>query len=214
MTPLRPHYASYIFDFDNTLADTSRGYRIAYSVSFREFGLPYDPSRYDEYIRTPLYELFEKYYPGCSCRYRDFAALVMSTYDRNYKNTAELFPDAVRCLRQLAARGARLGIVSNSYEQHIRSILHEEGLERCFSSVVGLERMALEKPNPYGVQLCLREMGAPASSCLLVGDSPNDILAGHNAGVDTALLDRNGVVGPDECGPKYLLASLLDVLLL
>ena len=207
-----PRYSCYIFDFDNTLADTSRGYRIAYSVSFKEFGLPYNPNKYAEYIRTPLYDLFAQYYPGCTCRYRDFASLVLNTYDRTYKDTAEMFPDAVDCLRALAARGARLGIVSNSYEQHIRAILHEFGLEDLFTSIVGLERMAIQKPHPYAVDLCLREMGAPRTSTLLIGDSPNDILAGHNARIATALIDRDGVVGPDECGPDYIMASFRELL--
>jgi phosphoglycolate phosphatase-like HAD superfamily hydrolase len=210
MKTIIPRYTDYIFDFDNTLADTSRGYRLAFSVSFREFGLPYDPAKYDEYIRTPLSQLFEKYCRGCTCRYRDFAAMVMSTYDRNYKDAAEMFPDAVACIKALAFRGARLGIVSNSYEQHIRTILREHGLEDCFVSIVGLERMALQKPNPYGFQLCVREMDAPLNSTLAVGDSPDDIYAARNAGLDTALIDRNGVIGPG-CGPKYLLASLLEV---
>ena len=54
-------FGSYIFDLDNTLLDSRKGYEEAYIAAFREYDIPYDPSMYNEYIRTPLSYTFSKY---------------------------------------------------------------------------------------------------------------------------------------------------------
>ena len=39
------------------------------------------------------------------------------------------------------------------------------------------------KPSPYRVREAVSMLGAELSECAFIGDSPNDVLAGHLAGV-------------------------------
>jgi len=203
-------YGYYLFDMDNTIVDSSMGFEIAYRTAFEEFGMDYDPSRYNEYIATPLDVLFAKYYPGCTCRYRDFASLVISTYDRHYTESVRLFPDAERCIRTLRERGGKIGIVSNSYDQHINGIMRFLGVDDCFDAIVGLETSPVEKPNPYPVRLCMSKLGAIPEDTIMIGDSKNDIFAGSGAGIETALISRCGDYPP--CTPTYRISDLGEIL--
>jgi len=182
----------YIFDLDNTLADSRKGYEEAFIAAFEEFGMPYDPALYDEYVRTPLKMTFSKYRPDSPGRYRDFVSVVIDTYERTCLNGVRLFPDAERCLARLTEAGCGIGIVSNSYTTQITEILERLGVDGIFASVVGQDRVAFPKPDPEPVLLCMSEMGAPPHDSMMVGDSVNDVLAGKGAGLFSVLINRRG----------------------
>ena len=194
-------YGFYIFDLDNTLVDSRKGYEEAFKTAFQEFGIPYDPSLYSEYIRTPLNIIFSRHHPGSPSMYKDFVSAVISTYERTCLNGVELFPDAGRCLRRLSDAGCVLGIVSNSYTAQICEILERLRIVGMFASVVGQDRVAFAKPDPEPVLLCMSEMDAHSPpDCVMVGDSVNDVFAGKGAGLFSVLINRRGETFPcSEC---------------
>ncbi len=196
-------YGHYIFDFDNTLVDSRMGYEEAFIVAFKEYGIPYDPALYNEYVRTPLNLMFSKYYPDSGSRYREFASLITDTYKSTSLNGVGLFPDAERCIERLLEDGRSLGIVSNSYMEQITEIMERIGITDKFASVVGRDRVAFAKPDPEPVLLCLKEMGASRRDSVMVGDSINDVLAGKGAGLSTVLINRYGEdISCDDCDTR------------
>ena len=60
--------------------------------------------------------------------------------------------------------------------------LDELGLSWLAPHTVGFEDVALPKPHPEGVERLLASLGASPERTLVVGDSPADIQAAHNAG--------------------------------
>ena len=204
---MMPSFESYVFDFGNTFADLRAGYESTFSAVFGQFRMSYDPAKVFEYADTPLDQLFADYHTGCTCEFRDFVTMTLASYERNMKTSARLYSDAPACLSRLRACRCRLGIVSRSYEDHIRRILSDFGLEDVFMSIVGQDRAVLQRPHPYSIELCMREMGAEKHSTLLVSSSPLDIETGRNAGIATALLDRDGSIGTS-CGPDFYISSL------
>ena len=119
------------------------------------------------------------------------AALVL--YDTfsdpaNYR----LFDDAVPILDTLAARGVKLGIISN-FERWLRDMLiHFDLLER-FDVVAISGDLELEKPDRRIFEWAMREMGTSPAASLHVGDSPNfDAQPAHDLGMTGVLLDRHG----------------------
>ena len=193
-------YGFYIFDMDNTLVDSRKGYEEAYIAAFEEFGMPYDPSLYNEYIRTPLSMTFSKYCPRSPDRYRDFVSAIAAVYEKTCLNGVRLFPDAERCLDRLSNEGCVFGIVSNSYMAQIEEILRRLRIDDMFASVVGRDRVAFAKPDPEPVLLCMSEMGAFPGDSMMTGDSVNDVLAGKRAGAYSALINRYGEdIQCDEC---------------
>jgi HAD superfamily hydrolase (TIGR01509 family) len=203
-------YGFYLFDLDNTLLDSRKGYEEAFIAAFGEFGMPYDPALYNEYISTPLRMTFSKYCPNSPGAYRGFVSAINRTYERTYLNGVRLFPDAERCIERLHERGCGLGIVSNSFMKQISEILVRLGADGMFSSVIGRDSVTFPKPDPEPVLLCMSEMGASPGDSAMVGDSINDVLAGKNAGLFSVLIDRQGEGPP--CGVCDTVIRSLDEL--
>jgi HAD superfamily hydrolase (TIGR01509 family) len=84
-----------------------------------------------------------------------------------------------------AHRAARpVAIVSNNSELAIRAYLESHGLSRYIGPVIGRayaepDRM---KPHPEPVLRAVSALNVEPQTCVLVGDSPNDIHATRNAG--------------------------------
>ncbi|GGM25128.1 hydrolase [Streptomyces fumigatiscleroticus] len=93
-----------------------------------------------------------------------------------------LLADLVRALRGL---GLPLVIVSNNADGPVREFLGRPGLPARFETVVGRDPRELRhlKPDPYPVDLAVRRLALPPSSCLLVGDQLTDLEAARSAGV-------------------------------
>ena len=87
-------------------------------------------------------------------------------------------------LKTLKANGAKLGIMSNKFEQGVRDV------EQCyfpglFDVSHGESDTIPRKPDPMGLLTCAKEMGLKPEECVYFGDSHGDMLAGNNAGMYT-----------------------------
>ncbi len=93
----------------------------------------------------------------------------------------------------LAARGARLGILTRNTRDNALTTLDNIGLADYFppSAVLGRAESA-PKPAPDGIWQLLGDWRAERTSCVMVGDFRLDLEAGRNAGVATAHIAAAG----------------------
>jgi HAD superfamily hydrolase (TIGR01662 family) len=99
-----------------------------------------------------------------------------------------LYPDALPCLRELKARGLRVGLVGNTSEQ-IEEILRTLGLPVDY--IGSSERWGVEKPSPVFFERVVEEAGVDASRVAYVGDRlDNDVIPAVNAGMTGVFLKR------------------------
>ncbi|MGW3246938.1 HAD family hydrolase [Streptomyces sp. NPDC001070] len=107
--------------------------------------------------------------------------------------SAEITDDAADLMRALRSRGVRLGVVSNNHDEAIRNfLLVNELLEWVDGPIIGRPRDArLMKPNPYMLLEAVRQLDVKPEHCLFVGDSPLDVLASREAGIDFVGYARN-----------------------
>lgn len=103
-----------------------------------------------------------------------------------------------------------LGLVSDNQQEVVEYILRVFGLEERFDTVYGcpftpsgIQRM---KPDPYYLNAALSDLGT--RDALYVGDRACDVEAAANAGIDSALISRNGDPVECETEPTYEIDSL------
>jgi putative hydrolase of the HAD superfamily len=101
-----------------------------------------------------------------------------------------LFDDVRPALDELAARGIKLGVVSN-FEPWLEEILDLQGIGDRFAAVAISGKLGVAKPDPEIFKAALTEAGADPEATVHVGDQPvNDVAAARAVGITPVLIDR------------------------
>ena len=101
-----------------------------------------------------------------------------------------LFDDVRPALDELAARGIKLGVVSN-FEPWLEEILALQGIADRFAAVAISGTLGVAKPDPEIFKAALAEAGADPAATVHVGDQlVNDVAAARAVGITPVLIDR------------------------
>lgn len=122
----------------------------------------------------------------------DHAAIAASVYTTFIASESFApFPDVVPTLDALAARGVRLGILSN-WGRWLRRLLHDHGLADRFEVIVISGEEGTAKPDPVIFRRTLERLGEGAGPHVAyVGDDPHhDIHPARQLGLTPVLVDR------------------------
>ncbi len=122
-----------------------------------------------------------------------------------------LFEDVLPALESLAARGLKLGVISN-FEPWLEEVLRREGVLHLFSALAISGVLGVAKPEPGIFRAALDQAGVAASAAIHVGDQPEiDGAAARAVGITPVLIDRFKRL-PPEAGPRIRsLTELVDL---
>lgn len=101
----------------------------------------------------------------------------------------ELFPDAPEVLKELKDSGKHLALITTSERRMVMPALEKYGITDLFETIItddDIEK-AERKPHPKPLLMALEHMNGTPEQAIMVGDRDKDIVAGQNAGTDTAL---------------------------
>jgi phosphoglycolate phosphatase len=100
----------------------------------------------------------------------------------------------------LAARGLRLGVMTNDTEYAARAHLREAGVEARFDFIAGFDSGFGAKPAAGPLLAFADAVQIDPARVAMVGDSTHDLIAGRAAGMQTIAV-LTGVAGADELAP-------------
>jgi HAD superfamily hydrolase (TIGR01549 family) len=217
-----------LFDVDFTIAKPGpllgpEGYRDA----GRRFGLALDPDRYAEARAAALLDL--AHHPELDhdeevwIRFTEDIVRGMGGEGRDCRRVAEaitagwlhsenfeLYEDVLPVLERLRANGLKIGLVSNTSRDLDAFVRHHAlDVDAWISSGVH----GKVKPSPTIFRAALELLDVEPKAAVMVGDSPDDDVAGAEAvGIRAFLLDREGKHGRDDALPTLLaLPALLGL---
>lgn len=209
-------YKVYLFDFDYTLADSSRGIVMCYRRVLDRHGYT---SPTDDDIRRTIGKTLEDSFALLTGvtdagRLAEFRRQYVKEADGCMTANTVLFPETAGVLRRLKAAGARVGIISTKCRYRIRELLVARGLDDVFDIIVGGEDVSAAKPSPEGVLMALDRLQVSREEVLYVGDSAVDAETARAAGVSFAGV-THGVTTAEELSayPHRLVMDSLESLL-
>lgn len=179
-------YKAFIFDFDLTLADSTKGIYICYKKCLEHFGykIPSDEEIFKTIgntIEDSLAILIGKMPDNVQEMRRYYVSLA----DEYMVRYTEFYPNVLAVLQVLKQAGKKVGIVSTKYRYRIMGSFEIAG-SFPIDEIVGGEDVSVFKPNPKGLNLMLDRLGVSKGETLYVGDSYIDAETAQNAGVDFA----------------------------
>ena len=204
-----------VFDFDYTLADSSKGVVLCVNHALKGFGLPpVDEERIKRTIGLPLEQTFRQLTGRDDPNQeREFVRLYVQRADEIVAGLTTLLPAVPETLRLLKVPGLALGIISNKFRRRIEVIMERENLLDCFDVIVGSEDVVHYKPDPESLLSAIGRLGSSPSSCLYVGDSVTDGETAKRAGVPFVAV-LTGVTTREEherYQPQAILESLAEL---
>jgi len=111
-------------------------------------------------------------------------------HERELAEASTAATGAVELVRELAARGCRLGILTRNARELAHVTLEAIGLADCFpvEHVLGRDEAA-PKPSPVGLLKIAAAWGVAPSELVMVGDYRFDLDCGRAAGARTILVN-------------------------
>lgn len=182
-SPARPLRAV-VFDLDGTLLDSLDDLAAATNRTLAAAGYPtHAPEAYKSFIGDGVTQLVRRATPAEV----DDAAIpalverLRTDYAQNWRNKTKPYAGIEQTLAELAARGLKLGVLSN--KPHDFTLL----MVRYFFPTIGWAAIAggrpgvALKPDPEAARAICEELGVVAEEAALVGDSGMDMAAASRA---------------------------------
>ncbi|MED4224442.1 pyrophosphatase PpaX [Neobacillus cucumis] len=203
-----------LFDLDGTLIDTNELIISTYLYTLEK----YFPSKYTRedvlpFLGPTLHEVFGGMTPDPDrveemvAAYRDYN---LSKHDELVKE----FVGVTETIQTLKERGLKLAVVTTKRLDVTLKGLRLMNLEHFFEVIVAYEHVAKTKPDPEPIFKALEQLNSTPSETMMVGDNFHDILAGKNAGTQTAGVAWS-IKGRDYIAcyePDYILEDMTDLL--
>ncbi len=128
-----------------------------------------------------------------------------------YNQGLQLFP-WVRVVMKELFKNHQLACLTNRHKADAQKYL--QPIQKYFSLIIGCEDVKNLKPDPEGINSILRKTGFPKMHSLMIGDMPDDVKAGKNAGIRTGVVkwglgDWNGLLAQK---PDYKFRNWNDLL--
>ena len=122
-----------------------------------------------------------------------------------------LYDDVAPALRELAARGFVLGLISNSH-RCLTSFQEHFELTGLISTAISSSEHGFMKPHPSIFEAALAQANVTAAESVMVGDSVlHDIEGARRAGMRGVLVHRSESPAPTEAGVPVI-GSLTELL--
>jgi phosphoglycolate phosphatase len=117
-------------------------------------------------------------------------------YEANISVHTAPYPGCIAALDAIAARGAKLAVVTNKRESFSLTLLRDVGLLDRFACVIGGDTTGVAKPSPIPVQTMIERCGG--GSAAFVGDSMFDVAAAKSAGIPAVACSFGFMIQPVE----------------
>ena len=179
-------YTTYLFDFDYTLADSSRGIVTCFRNVLKRHG---HTGISDEAIKRTIGKTLEDSFSILS---GITTPETLAEYKKEYVKEADtymtvntfFFPETVTVLKTLKSQGAQIGIISTKFRFRIREMVDQHFPKDFFDIIIGGEDVKQAKPDPQGIKKALRRLHRRKSETLYIGDSTVDAETAQAAKVD------------------------------
>jgi phosphoglycolate phosphatase len=188
ITPVR----ALIFDLDGTLIDSQRDLIHSVNAMLREVGRQELPEpTISGYIGHGAPQLVSRALGGSASEEEHQRALqfFLGYYEEHKMDNTCAYPGVAETLEQLRRKGLPMAILTNKPARISVRILDALGLAGYFRAIYGGNSFETKKPDPFGANTILEELGAAPRSAMVIGDSEVDIQTARNAGTQAAAVN-------------------------
>lgn len=209
-------YKAIIFDFDLTLADSSKGIVICFKHTLKEFGYPISSD--EEIVKTiglPLTDGFDVLTGITHNPQREqMKDVYVSKANEEMTRNTFLYPDTKKLLTYLHENEIKVGIVSSKLRFRLIESLEHLNCKELVNLIIGLDDVSEPKPSAEGILKASELFGVALDDILYVGDNYIDAQTAENAKVDFCAVTTGTTTKEEftEYNHKFIVNSLGELL--
>jgi HAD superfamily hydrolase (TIGR01509 family) len=170
-----------LFDWDGTLFDSASAGFTAFQRTFADLGITFTREIYEACYSPNWYAMYETLSLPKD-RWKMADELWLEHYG---EQPPRLVEKAGETIHALGERGYRLGIVTSGTERRVTREIQQLSLSSTFEALICNEHIVNKKPHPEGLEKAMQLLGIATDTCSYVGDAPEDVRMGKNAGMLT-----------------------------
>ena len=210
-------YRAILFDLDGTLVDSAQDICEAANLALRERHLPtLSAIVVRGMIGDGLPKLAERALHAAGGQSGTVAPFYGARFRLLRETRCGFYEGPSRCaprLRELHAKGIKLGVVTNKPTVAARSILKELQILDMLGAVVGGDSSLPRKPDPAQVLEAIKLLAIEPGNVMMVGDSAHDIDAARAAGIASVAVTYGYYRSdPSTFGADHLIDSFQELL--
>jgi HAD superfamily hydrolase (TIGR01509 family) len=202
------------FDCDGTIADTESLSERAWGEALAGHGYRAEAADFALMVGRPYaanWAYFsERVELGDAQAFRsEVRRVFLELFDKGL----EVYPDTVGVMRELAALGVPVVVVSSSTHDHVARVLERSGITALVRDVVASGDTVAEKPDPAPYLEACRRLAVPPAHTSAVEDTVTGASSAHRAGLRTvAVRRRHATPGLVDVAHAVVERLTLDVL--
>ena len=177
-----------IFDLDGTLLDTIADLAESANHALKQLGYPTrDVEKIRTFVGNGVNKLLFRALPNEEKTEENMMRMrthFVPYYDAHNADLSAPYPGIVALLEELQAKGLRMAVASNKYQEATVKLVKHYFPMIDFVEVLGQREGINVKPDPTIVFDILKKAGVSKEETLYVGDSGVDMQTAINAGVD------------------------------
>lgn len=177
-----------IFDLDGTLLDTIADLAESANHALKQLGYPTrDVEKIRTFVGNGVNKLLFRALPDEEKTEENMMRMrthFVPYYDAHNADLSAPYPGIVALLEKLQAKGLRMAVASNKYQEATVKLVKHYFPMIDFVEVLGQREGINVKPDPTIVFDILQKAGVNKEETLYVGDSGVDMQTAINAGVD------------------------------
>ena len=209
-----------LFDLDGTLVDSVGDLAWCGNEMLRRLDMPtHDPQAARSWVGNGLDRFIKRVLTGDMDAEPEQGlfdrgkAIFSALYAHHASDHSELYPGVLETLQRLAGLELKLACVTNKPEPYTSQLIAAMGLAEFFELVVAGDTTARKKPDPMPLHYAADYFGFGSQSCLMVGDSSNDVRAARAAGFGIVCVPYGYNHGNDirESSPDLVVENLLEL---
>lgn len=177
-----------IFDLDGTLINTIADIGGSVNSVLEDYGYPtHTMEEYKKMVGHGFMKLIQSAMPSGLSEEEYEEALVKFTYyyDQLYMDSTHPYDGIIEMLKELQARGIKLGVNSNKRNDYANSLVNTLFKDIEFTKVIGSRKDIPNKPDPTSALEIIEVMNLSKDEVMYIGDGETDIKTGIAAGIKT-----------------------------
>jgi len=205
-----------LFDLDGTLVDTLPDLTNALNEVLSERGhAPLSPADVKPMVGDGMAMLLRRGFAARGATPAEAEAMqprFIAVYEAAATRLSRPYPGVAETLAALRRAGYATAVCTNKPQHATGAVLRGTGLDTLFDGWAGGDRFAVRKPDPGHLLSLVAALGGEAARAAMIGDSENDALAAHAAGLPLFLM-RYGYARADVAtlGPACVLDRFAEL---